>query len=176
MTCAAIFTSAGEDGTVRQVDLRERSHSMTLIGKLTHHGNMQIPEVLQAWLHWLSSPLFAKLCSVSAATSPSTLRLLHGHHGMPAWPCVLAHEEVWRTHGEASCAADQRQEKTGVVKTRVPINTLAVCPLHPHLFATGGGDAIGALTRPSPQALFSEQDFRRKVCIVIGGAMLVSAA
>ena len=166
MTCAAIFTSAGEDGTVRQVDLRERSHSMTLIGKLTHHGNVHIPEVTQAWLHWLtmasyksqksrrhgctgSPALFsAELYSVSAATSPSTLRLLHGHHGLQhgheCWP----HEEVWRTYGEASCAADQRQEKTGVVKTRVPINTLAVCPLHPHLFATGGGDAIGALTRP----------------------------
>ena len=42
-----------------------------------------------------------------------------------------------------SLAADQRQEKTGVVKTRVPINSIALCPLHPHLFATGGGDAIG---------------------------------
>jgi len=30
-----------------------------------------------------------------------------------------------------------------VVKTRVPINSIALCPLHPHLFATGGGDAIG---------------------------------
>ena len=67
------------------------------------------------------------------------------------------YEEVWLTHGEACGAADQRQEKTGVVKTRVPINTLAVCPVHPHLFATGGGDAIGALTRPSPQAVSSEQ-------------------
>ena len=75
---------------MRQVDLRERSHSMTLIGKQAHHGNVQIPEVTQAWLHWLSSPLFAKLYSVSAATSPSTLRLLHGHHGMQhgheCWP------------------------------------------------------------------------------------------
>ena len=46
--CAAIFTSAGEDGTVRQVDLRERNHSMTLIGKLTHHGNVQTPQGMQA--------------------------------------------------------------------------------------------------------------------------------
>ena len=30
------------------------------------------------------------------------------------------------------------------MKTRVPINSIALCPLHPHLFATGGGDAIGA--------------------------------
>ncbi len=30
-----------------------------------------------------------------------------------------------------------------MVKTRVPINSIALCPLHPHLFATGGGDAIG---------------------------------
>ena len=33
---------------MRQVDLRERNHSMTLIGKLTHHGDVQIPEVAQA--------------------------------------------------------------------------------------------------------------------------------
>ena len=93
---------------MRQVDLRERSHSMTLIGKLTHHGNVHIPEVTQAWLHWLtmasyksqksrrhgctgSPALFsAELYSVSAATSPSTLRLLHGHHGLQhgheCWP------------------------------------------------------------------------------------------
>ena len=76
---------------------------------------------------------------------------------MPSWPCVLCHEEVWLTNVEACGAADQRQEKTGVVKTRVPINTLAVCPLHPHLFATGGGDAIGALTGPSTHAVFSKQ-------------------
>lgn len=35
-----------------------------------------------------------------------------------------------------------------MVKTRVPINSVAVCPLHPHLFATGGGDAIGAQAVP----------------------------
>ena len=61
------------------------------------------------------------------------------------------------THYATCGAADQRQEKTGVVKTRIPINTLAVCPLHPHLFATGGGDAIGALTGPSMSSQFSNQ-------------------
>lgn len=66
-------------------------------------------------------------------------------------------ENIWLMHGGTFGAADQRQEKTGVVKTRVPINTLAVCPLHPHLFATGGGDAIGALTGPSTQAVLSKQ-------------------
>ena len=47
-------------------------------------------------------------------------------------------------------AADQRGEKTGLVKSRVPINSIALCPLHPHLFATGGGDAIGVLALPAP--------------------------
>ena len=51
-----------------------------------------------------------------------------------------------RMRGFALPAADQRQEKTGLVKARVPINSVAVCPLHPHLFATGGGDAIGEYT------------------------------
>ena len=35
-----------------------------------------------------------------------------------------------------------------MVKTRVPINSVAVCPLHPHLFVTGGGDAIGEQSVP----------------------------
>ena len=89
---------------------------------------------------------------------------------------MLLHEEVGLSDEEACGAADQRQEKTGVVKTRVPINTLAVCPLHPHLFATGGGDAIGALTRPSPQAVFSKQALLCEVRTAIYGAMLVRAA
>lgn len=32
LCCAAMFLSAGEDGTVRQVDLRSSSRTMTLIG------------------------------------------------------------------------------------------------------------------------------------------------
>ena len=31
--CAAMFMSGGEDGTVRQVDLRENARTMTLIGE-----------------------------------------------------------------------------------------------------------------------------------------------
>ena len=31
--CAAMFMTAGEDGTVRQVDLRENGRAMTLIGE-----------------------------------------------------------------------------------------------------------------------------------------------
>ena len=80
-----------------------------------------------------------------SAALVSSLRLMQGHHGVPSRPWALVHGEKWLMHEVTCGAADQRQEKTGVVKTRVPINTLAVCPLHPHLFATGGGDAIGEL-------------------------------
>ena len=40
-------------------------------------------------------------------------------------------------------AADQRQELLGRMKSRVGITSLAVDPLQPHLFLTGGSDALG---------------------------------
>ena len=48
LCCAAMFLSAGEDGTVRQVDLRTSSRTMTLIGgpfavKSRHCPNAVIP-------------------------------------------------------------------------------------------------------------------------------------
>ena len=67
-----------------------------------------------------------------------------------------------------SLAADQRQEKTGVVKTRVPINSIALCPLHPHLFATGGGDAIGMRNHLSLASICARADVLASVrCLAL---------
>lgn len=54
--CAAVFTSAGEDGTVRQVDLRERSRSMTLMGEQAQRGTSVVravflPHILALFQH-----------------------------------------------------------------------------------------------------------------------------
>ena len=67
-----------------------------------------------------------------------------------------------------------------MVKTRVPINSVAVCPLHPHLFATGGGDAIGAQAVPpvSTPPFIAMQVFlcRRPVELTLGCNSLLTSA
>ena len=128
--CAAMFISAGEDGTVRQVDLRENCRSMTLIGK---------PVLALLGITTSCCPLR----SVQACIPVLCFEACHCRSACTCHPTKTA----GRCTRLRLPAADQRQEKTGLAKTRVPINSIALCPLHPHLFATGGGDAIGALLR-----------------------------
>lgn len=41
---------------------------------------------------------------------------------------------------------EQRSERAGRAGVRVAVNSLAVDPMQPHIFATGGSDPLGKLT------------------------------
>ena len=43
-------------------------------------------------------------------------------------------------------AADQRHERTLRGRAKVSINTVAIDPMRPHLFATGSSDPLGMST------------------------------
>ena len=49
-------------------------------------------------------------------------------------------------------AADQRQERSGRMKARVTVGSLGVDLLKPHLFLTGGSDALGGRACTPDQA------------------------
>ena len=43
-------------------------------------------------------------------------------------------------------AADQRHERTMRGRAKVSVNTVAIDPMRPHLFATGSSDPLGMLS------------------------------
>lgn len=52
-------------------------------------------------------------------------------------------------HTHCSCltnAADQRHERTLRGRAKVSVNTVAIDPMRPHLFATGSSDPLGMLS------------------------------
>ena len=121
--------SGSEDGTVRQVDIRE---PLTGGSQQDHpssgHENINVigKHLLCAWLSSSAMSVREKslhLCDFAKTMSQAQRLLLIS-------PAVVL-------------AADQRQERTGCAKTKVGVNSIAVMPLNPHIFVTGGSDALG---------------------------------
>jgi hypothetical protein len=74
-----------------------------------------------------------------------------------AWQCGHYH---WNNADcIAKLAADQRQERVGSSKVKVGVNSIAVMPLNPHLFATGGSDVLGELTQHCPLLVHKGRPF-----------------